>query len=151
MIITKKIEVDIPDMHKRIRAFLDTVDGVTAKLIKSGLNPQTVYTFTKEGVNASYWQLDRYLKPLGSSVEALGVVFPAEPIKLLPIDQVPVGVPVLGVWLHVVGNDFCSCYLSDEGQWLDTAMALDIEAAALTPPDGWLPLPILAEEEKDNE
>ncbi len=146
MIITKKIEVDIPDMHKRIRAFLDTVDGVTAKLIKSGLNPQTVYTFTKEGVNASYWQLDRYLKPLGSSVEALGVVFPAEPIKLLAVDKAPVGVPVLGVWDK---TDFCSCYLNSDGLWFDSSIADEDTADDLVPPNGWLPLPILAEEKDD--
>lgn len=146
MIITKKIEVDVPDMHARIRAFLDTVDGVATKLIEARLNPQTVYTFTKKGTNASYWQLDRYLKPLGSSVEALGVVFPSEAQKPLPIDQAAVGEPVLGVW----SKGFCSCYINSDGLWFDSAVEDEDTAEDLVPPDGWLPLPVLVEEEDDD-
>ena len=170
MIITKKIEVDVPDMHKRIRAFLDTVDGVTAKLIKSGLNPQTVYTFTKEGVNASYWQLDRYLKPLGSSVEALGVVFPSEAQKPLPIEQAPVGEDLLcyrkvdkqwlfcGIWFYAKDTGRPDGWyrervwdLPDDVWWEieDKIRPLDNWVPMQITPDGFLPLPILAEEEDD--
>lgn len=78
-------------------------------------------------------------------------LFQAQPMR--PIKAAPVGVPVLGVWLHVAGNDFCSCCLSGEGQWFDTSVGVDdIEGAMLTTPDGWLPLPVpVVTEENDGE
>ena len=149
MIITKKIEVDVPDMHTRIRAFLDTIDGVTTKLIKAGLNPQTVYAFTKEGVNASYWQLDRYLKPLGSSVEALGVVFPAEPIKLLAVEEAPYDTTIM-FWVHSSPFPFVGMRRIGEG-WQQLVVS-GFSRASWEDQDiaGWCDCPKF-EKEKENE
>ena len=68
----------------------------------------------------------------------------AQAQKPLPVDQAPVGEPVLGVWDK---TDFCSCYLNSDGLWFDSSIADEDTADDLVPPNGWLPLPVLAEEE----
>lgn len=149
MKVKKNQVVDCPGLHKKIEGLLQGIDGVAPKLISAGLAPSVIYSLTKASKKAvEYWQLDRYLRALGSSPEALGVAFEPEPQKLLPIASAPVGVPVLGVWLHVSGDDFCSVILTAEGHWLDTNMATDDrEAALLTPPDGYLELPVVEAKE----
>lgn len=58
-----------------------------------------------------------------------------------PIAEAPVGEPVLGVWVHVVGDDFESCYIDgdNENRWTATT-----DGRVLPPPDGWFPLPVVA-------